>query len=55
MKNPYEILRAKEQEIERVKQEVEALKLVAPLLGEEDEERLVSSELKQRTLARMPS
>jgi hypothetical protein len=36
MRNPYEVLREKERELERVKREVEALRLVGPLLeGEE--------------------
>jgi hypothetical protein len=35
MKNPLEVLRMKEQEIQRVKQEIEALKIAAKLLGEE--------------------
>jgi len=35
MKNPLEVLRTKEQEIVRVKQEIEALRITAKLLGEE--------------------
>ena len=36
MRNPYQVLREKERELERVKSEVEALRLVGPLLeGEE--------------------
>jgi len=35
MKNPLEVLRVKEQEILRVKQEIEALRLTAKLLGED--------------------
>jgi hypothetical protein len=35
MKNPLEVLRMKEQEIARVKQEIEALQITAKLLGEE--------------------
>ena len=35
MKNPLEVLRVKEQEIVRVKQEIEALRITAKLLGEE--------------------
>ena len=35
MKNPFDVLRMKEQEIQRVKQEIEALRLTAKLLGEE--------------------
>jgi hypothetical protein len=36
MKNPYEVLRAKEQELVRVRKEVDALKVAARLLGAED-------------------
>jgi len=36
MKNPYEVLRMKEQEIERVRKEMEALRIAARLLGAED-------------------
>ena len=35
MKNPLEVLRQKEQEIQRVKQEIEALRITAKLIGEE--------------------
>ena len=35
MKNPFEVLRMKQQEILRVKQEIEALRITAELLGEE--------------------
>ena len=35
MKDPLEVLRMKEQEIIRVKQEIEALRVTAKLLGEE--------------------
>jgi hypothetical protein len=35
MKDPFEVLRMKEQDILRVKQEIEALRIAAELLGEE--------------------
>ena len=35
MKNPAEVLRAKEKEIEKVKQEIEALRTVAKILEDE--------------------
>ncbi len=35
MKNVYEVLRQKEMELARLEKEVEALRLVAPLLSEE--------------------
>lgn len=43
MKNVYEVLRQKEMELTRLEKEVEALRLVAPLLSEEKEN---SSEMK---------
>jgi hypothetical protein len=36
MKNPYEVLRAKELEMMRIRKEMEALRLAARLLGAED-------------------
>jgi len=36
MKNPMEVLRAKEQEIIRIRKEVEALQIVARLLSDEN-------------------
>jgi hypothetical protein len=38
MKNVYEVLRQKEMELTRLEKEVEALRLVAPLLSEEQKE-----------------
>jgi hypothetical protein len=38
MKNPYEVLRMKEQELIRVKKEMEALRVAARLLDAEDPE-----------------
>ncbi len=35
MKDPFEVLRMKEQDILKVKQEIEALRITAELLGEE--------------------
>lgn len=43
MKNVYEVLRQKEMELTRLEKEVEALRLVAPLLSEEKE---ISSDIK---------
>jgi len=37
MKNVYEVLRQKEQELSRLEKEVEALRIAAPLLSEEKE------------------
>ncbi|MFY9646241.1 MAG: hypothetical protein WAK29_13745 [Terriglobales bacterium] len=36
MKNPYDVIRAKEQELMRVRKEVDALRLAARLLEAED-------------------
>jgi hypothetical protein len=36
MKNPYDVLRMKEQELTRVRKEMEALRVAARLLGAED-------------------
>ena len=36
MRNPYDILRVKEQELVRVKKEIEALRITARLLGTEE-------------------
>jgi hypothetical protein len=48
MKNVYEVLRQKEMELTRLEKEVEALRLVAPLLSEEKES---SSEMVKPALA----
>ena len=36
MKNPYEVLRSKEQELIRIRKEMDALRIAARLLGAED-------------------
>jgi hypothetical protein len=36
MKNPYEVMRMKEQEMLRIRKEMEALRIAAKLLGAED-------------------
>lgn len=36
MKNPVEVLRAKEQELLQVKREIDALRVVLPMLSDED-------------------
>jgi hypothetical protein len=38
MKNPYEVLRTKEREIVLVKKQIEALRITAQLLGDEEED-----------------
>lgn len=37
MKNPYEVLRAKELELQQIKKEIEALRMTAQLLSEDAE------------------
>ena len=53
MKNPLEVLRSKEQELVRVRKEIEALRIVASLVGAEPP---TNGEAKQdlRTLIQMP-
>ncbi len=48
MKNVYEVLRQKEMELTRLEKEVEALRLVAPLLSEEKE---LASDMAKPSLA----
>ena len=43
MKNVYEVLRQKEMELARLEKEVEALRLVAPLLSEENRKEATDS------------
>lgn len=47
MKDPFEVLRSKEQELMRVKEEVDALRIVAQLLGEETNSK--KAEVRQAT------
>jgi hypothetical protein len=42
MKNPFELLRAKEQEILAVKRQIEALRIAARLMGEEEEDNVLT-------------
>lgn len=42
MRNPYDILRVKEQELVRVKKEIEALRITARLLGAEEPAQNIS-------------
>jgi hypothetical protein len=43
MKNVYEVLRQKELEVARLKQEIEALRVAAPLLSEDGEAEMTTS------------
>ena len=44
MKNPYDVLRAKEQELIKVRKEMDALRIAARLLGAEDKHPVSSNE-----------
>ncbi|HTR26077.1 MAG TPA: hypothetical protein VMI10_19035 [Terriglobales bacterium] len=44
MKNPYDVLRAKEQELIKVRKEMDALRIAAKLLGAEDKKLSSSNE-----------
>ncbi|HVM93093.1 MAG TPA: hypothetical protein VMT67_09805 [Terriglobales bacterium] len=44
MKNPYDVLRAKEQELIKVRKEMDALRIAAKLLGAEDKKLSGSNE-----------
>ena len=48
MKDPYDLLRGKEQEILRVKRQIEALKIAARLLdNQEDEDESIMAEVRR--------
>jgi hypothetical protein len=52
MKNPMEVLRSKEQELSRVKNEINALRIAARLLG--DEKAIGEPKANGQVLAEMP-
>ncbi len=54
MKNPYDVLRTKEQELVRVRKEMEALKIAARLLGAEDPAADAENPPKLRHVVEMP-
>jgi hypothetical protein len=54
MKNPNEVLRMKEQEISRIKIEIEALRVTARLLSDENSAGSGSQQRDQRQLVEMP-
>jgi hypothetical protein len=54
MKDPFEVLRAKEQELAVLRRQIEALRLSAPLLGEEDEENILAEVEVQRKAMKLP-
>ena len=43
MKNIYDVMRQKEMEIERLKKEIEALRVVAPMLDDKESAREIAS------------
>jgi hypothetical protein len=54
MKNPTEVLRMKEQEIVRIKVEIEALRVTARLLSDESPAGAAAPQRDQRQLVEMP-
>ena len=54
MKNPYDVLRTKEQELVRVRKEMEALRIAARLLGAEDPADDGDNQQKSRHVVEMP-
>jgi len=51
MKNVYEVLRQKELELARLEKEVEALRVAAPLLSEDNKEAVIEATNNKPTLA----
>jgi hypothetical protein len=54
MKNPYDVLRAKEQDLLRVRKEMEALRIAARLLGAEDPAQEGERQQKLSQVVEMP-
>lgn len=54
MKNVYEVLRQKELELARLEKEVEALRVAAPLLSDENKEATSEAAAPKPTLAAAP-
>jgi hypothetical protein len=54
MKNPYDVLRSKEQELVRVRKEMEALRIAARLLGAEDPGNEGDRQQKMSQVVEMP-
>jgi hypothetical protein len=53
MKNPYDVLRAKEQELIKVRKEMDALRIAARLLGAEDKRTGNGNSIEGQTLTRV--
>jgi hypothetical protein len=47
MKNPYEVLRAKESELQQIQKEVEALRVTAQILEDDSDEQEQKTNLRQ--------
>lgn len=54
MKNPYEVLRVKELDIQRLKKEIEALRITARLLSGEDATAPSDEKTNVHQMAEMP-
>jgi hypothetical protein len=55
MKNIYDVMRQKELELERLKKEIEALRLVAPMLEDQEAVREIASPTKTYSSAQQNS
>jgi hypothetical protein len=55
MKNVYEVLRQKELELARLEKEVEALRVAAPLLSDDNKDSMVEATSNKPTLASTPA
>jgi hypothetical protein len=54
MKNPYDVLRTKEQELVRIRKEIEALRIAARLIGAEDPAADGENQSRQHHVMEMP-
>jgi hypothetical protein len=54
MKNPFEVLKKKEQEIVKVKKEVDALRVAIRLIGDENPRGDADAKLDLRSVIEMP-
>jgi hypothetical protein len=54
MKNPFEVLKLKEQEIAKVKKEVDALRVTIRLIGEDNSSSSTDAKVDLRSVLEMP-
>jgi hypothetical protein len=54
MKNPYDVLRTKEQELMRVRKEMDALRIAARLMGADDPGAAQAAQPKLQRVVEMP-